>query len=222
MATGVSGLGMGSRIASWAAGTLGLLVLAPACARTPVTQTAPAPVVMMQTRTPDHLAPPTKDADSAGEDASASVASASVASAAADPTLQTSQYVLYGIPSPTRVWSSGDYLLAAQAIQKLYDENPDLLPRLESLKSGFVFQRMVASENLAILSDASVPTPTRDQAGGAMFDGLSTITALYVRAGDQDRPLQREIQALQEQLQRLSVSMAALRAEQVPAAGAKH
>ena len=37
-----------------------------------------------------------------------------------DPTLRTSQYALYGVPAPSRPWSSGDYVLAAQAIQKLY------------------------------------------------------------------------------------------------------
>ena len=129
---------------------------------------------------------------------------------AEDPTLETSQYVLYGVPSPTRVWSSGDYALAAEAISKLYEEDPKLLPRLDSAKSGEVFDRLVASENLAVLRDETVPMATRGKAGAGFGKGLGAITRLYLQALADGEPLKREVLALQAQLLRYTVATRAL------------
>ncbi len=176
-----------------------VIILLLGCGHPPRVQPASQPTVMMQTRT-------ARDAPVPDQVDEADGASPTPSTTDADPTLEASQYVLYGVPKPERVWSSGDYELAAQALQKVYDEDPALLPRLDSAKSGAVFERIVAEENLTVLDDETIPMATRASVAMGMNRGLLVIMGFYVSTTPRGERATRETLLIGSQGMRVMVA----------------
>lgn len=130
--------------------------------------------------------------------------------AAGDPSLTTRQYELYGVPNPDRVWGPGDYSLALKGLKKLSGQDPRLLPRAGSPKSGEVFGRLTAPENLAVLAQPALPRAQRLSAAKELQGDLSGIRRLYEGAASAQMPFSQEIRALRAQEARLSKILRAL------------
>ena len=74
---------------------------------------------------------------------------------APDNSLGSAEYVSRGLPAYDRLWSAADYREAATALKAISAENPTLLPRSGSAKSGELFGRIVSLDNLISVSHIS-------------------------------------------------------------------
>ncbi len=92
-----------------------------------------------------------------------------------DHSLVAEQYVARGLPDPAREWGAGELADALRLLDELAAEDPTLLPRFGSDRSGAVFDRiLVESLTFGSLGDevSSSPLPAYDfvPAAGLLFD----------------------------------------------------
>lgn len=101
---------------------------------------------------------------------------------AADTSLPDSEYVSLGIAAHDRNWTADDMTEAASRLQIAGRSQPNHLPRHDSARSGRVFARIVARENLRAFRDANVPVSIRLSATVEFMQGLDGIYRLYLAA----------------------------------------
>ncbi len=100
---------------------------------------------------------------------------------AEDRSLTPDQYAAKGLPDPSRPWSPADYKQAHAALTRIAAEDPRQLPRYASDRSGKVFARMAAAENLAGITDRRA-THRERHALFTGYGGLVDIATIYVKA----------------------------------------
>ncbi|HXO28864.1 MAG TPA: hypothetical protein VOA80_16050, partial [Thermoanaerobaculia bacterium] len=100
----------------------------------------------------------------------------------ADRSLPDDRYVSLGLPSYDREWTGQDMTVAAALLQQLAAQHPEQLPRFRSRRSGKVFARIVAPENLRFLRDRSLPLGTRMPQELETLESSNAITKLYLAA----------------------------------------
>lgn len=65
-----------------------------------------------------------------------------------DQSLTEEEYAALGMPTHDRLWSDAEMAKAASVLQTLGQNAPEHLPRFNSKRSGKVFARLAARENL--------------------------------------------------------------------------
>jgi hypothetical protein len=91
-------------------------------------------------------------------------------------------YVEQGVPAPDRPWAFTDYERAAQALQRLGAERPELLPRHDSLSSGPVFARLASEESLAVARDRRQSLQVRVTSTLQVAQAVTSLLKLYLSA----------------------------------------
>lgn len=99
-----------------------------------------------------------------------------------DRSLGLAQYVELGIPSAEGSWDGEDYVLAAQALAAIAQKNPAELPRYRSTRSGPLFARLTAFENVDAIEKLEVAPLARVQLAGSVMEPVSQILMLYIGA----------------------------------------
>src|SRR3954447_14819818 len=62
--------------------------------------------------------------------------------AVTDQSLAPEQYVAQGAPASDQPWTGKEYAAATEALKKIAKNDPSMLPRFHSLRSGSYFDRM--------------------------------------------------------------------------------
>jgi len=104
-----------------------------------------------------------------------------------DESLPADQYVTQGLPSYDRPWVGQDLTVVAAKLKALAADNPQQLPRRGSDKSGAVFARLVADDNLAFFRNRSLPLSSRFPDGLAYFQSQNEILKSYAGALDRGK-----------------------------------
>ncbi len=91
-------------------------------------------------------------------------------------------YLDDGLPQADHPWSAAEYEAAVRALEPVVARDPSQLPRVGSPRSGAVFERFCAVDNLASLEDASVPAVRRLLAGSDYLKGALGLLRVYYRA----------------------------------------
>ena len=107
--------------------------------------------------------------------------------------LGTADFLDRGVPSPDRPWSAKDYSAATGALRGL---KADAYPLLGDPKSGPVFARFVADDNLAFIRDAEMPLDTRLPESVDALGQSRSLAGLYLEAFQHGAPLGPETLAL--------------------------
>jgi len=81
--------------------------------------------------------------------------------AAADNSLSVKEYTDLGIPAIDKTWTADDYTKANKVLQEIVKTDATQLPRYNSAKSGVVFDRLTARENLPRIGDKQMAADTR-------------------------------------------------------------
>ncbi|MFY0529913.1 hypothetical protein ACN28I_44355 [Archangium gephyra] len=101
-----------------------------------------------------------------------------------DRSLGLEQYVELGVPSAEGSWDGEDYVLAAQALAAIAQKNPAELPRYQSTRSGPLFARLTAFENVDAIEKLEVAPLARVQLAGSVMEPVSQILMLYIGANE--------------------------------------
>jgi hypothetical protein len=102
-----------------------------------------------------------------------------------------------GVPSPERSWSAQDYALALEALSELAQKDPTQLPRYQSERSGPLFARLTAYDNVDSLESLQLPALAKVQTAGAMLGPASQILMLYLQAHSTSNSFASEMIELQ-------------------------
>lgn len=121
-------------------------------------------------------------ATSGGPAPAASTVSQPAPPARQDRSLGLEQYVELGVPSPERSWGGQDYALALQTLSELAQKDPAQLPRYQSERSGTLFARLTAYDNVDSLESLQLAPLAQVQTAGAMLGPASQILMLYLQA----------------------------------------
>ena len=78
-----------------------------------------------------------------------------------DTSLTVTEYTEMGMPPPEKVWGKAEYNQAEAVIARLAERNPMELPLLDSQKSGALFARMIARENVEVANRKELPLSDR-------------------------------------------------------------
>lgn len=96
-----------------------------------------------------------------------------------DRSLTTSQYIKLGLPKCDRPWSSSDMSRAAKVLTEIANRDARELPRHQSPKSGQVFARITADDNLDGLRKKSFPVTIRTGFALQFLHAAASIGKLY-------------------------------------------
>lgn len=99
----------------------------------------------------------------------------------ADKSLTPEEYIRLGMPAHDRVWLGPDMAQAEKVLAPLAASEARL-PRYQSDRSGAVFSRMTAAQNLKGLQDRDVPISTRLPLALSYFQSSNQIFKHYSRA----------------------------------------
>jgi hypothetical protein len=86
------------------------------------------------------------------------------------------------MPSHDRVWVGKDMAVAASKLLALAGRAPDQLPRYGSERSGAMFARIVARDNLNFFRSRSEPLESRMAQALDYVDSLNAIAKIYLSA----------------------------------------
>jgi hypothetical protein len=100
----------------------------------------------------------------------------------ADHSLPASEYISLGMPSYDREWIGQDMAVAAAKLQALAAQSPGQLPRFGSKRSGPMFARIVARDNLKFFRSRSLPLASRFPQSLDYFQSLNAILKVYLSA----------------------------------------
>lgn len=120
-----------------------------------------------------------------------------------DRSLEPLACVERGLPAHDRTWSGSDFQTAADCLEAIARQDPGLLPRRASARSGAVFERMCADDNVAAWRDRQLEAGVRIQTAGAMLTGVNRVMGVYVGAMSADPALQDEAAHLAAYLLRM-------------------
>ena len=96
-----------------------------------------------------------------------------------DASLPLESYLEAGVPAPDRSWSGADTARAASALTKLAQANPRQLPRYESPRSGALFSRLVAADNLDLYRNTSLAIEQRLGQGIECLQATNELLKTY-------------------------------------------
>lgn len=96
-----------------------------------------------------------------------------------DRSLTTAQYIKLGLPKCGRPWSSSDMSRAAKVLTEIANRDARELPRHQSPKSGQVFARITADDNLDGLRKKSFPVTIRTGFALQFLHAATSIGKLY-------------------------------------------
>lgn len=99
-----------------------------------------------------------------------------------DQSLIADQYITLGMPSYDRTWVGQDMATVASKLQVLARTAPEQLPRFNSSRSGPMFARIVARDNLDFFRARSLPLASRFPQALDYIDSLNAISKLYMSA----------------------------------------
>jgi len=99
-----------------------------------------------------------------------------------DRSLTPEEYVKLGLPGHEKAWSTAEMVAASKALAALAQKEPQSLPRYQSKRSGQVFARITAAENLAPFRDQSPPIRPRLAQAIEFGRAANNIMKLYAEA----------------------------------------
>jgi hypothetical protein len=102
----------------------------------------------------------------------------------ADDSLTTTQYLEKTLPVPDHPWSGEDMVQAARVLNSINKEDPRHLPRHRSDRSGEVFARLVAPDNIELFFSDDVQLDKRLGLAMAYLTAMGHIQKLYEKAFD--------------------------------------
>jgi len=105
--------------------------------------------------------------------------------APADTSLSTQEYVQIGVPDPARPWTGEDVRQAVRALTDLVQRRPNALPRHESARSGAVFARLTAAENVETVAARKGTLEVRTRAALPFVEAAVPLFRLYQTAYEQ-------------------------------------
>jgi hypothetical protein len=108
--------------------------------------------------------------------------STSLMAAIPDRSLTPKEYAARQAPAADQSWTADDYAKAAEVLKTLAGTDPAQLPRAGSKVSGVYFARMIAPENLQILSSKTTPPEARMTIGLELLDGTKRLLVLYMES----------------------------------------
>lgn len=97
-----------------------------------------------------------------------------------DHSLSAEEYVQLGMPAHDRIWSSEDMKRAIEVLTRLKNTNPEQLPRYKSERSGDVFARITADENLDLYRNLTLPLNERLLATNDYMMATNVIIKIYL------------------------------------------
>jgi hypothetical protein len=104
-----------------------------------------------------------------------------------DESLAADDYVAQGLPAYDRPWVGQDLTVVAPKLKALAAGEPQQLPRRGSDKSGAVFARLVADDNLSFFRNRSLPLSSRMSESVAYFQSQNDILKTYAGALDRGK-----------------------------------
>lgn len=110
------------------------------------------------------------------------VAPASAHEVPADNSLPLKDYLDAGVPAHDRNWTGSDMQQAAEALGKLTKEDATLLPRYQSPRSGKLFARITAADNLELYENQISPIEVRVHDAIILMQSSNQILVLYATA----------------------------------------
>ena len=99
-----------------------------------------------------------------------------------DRSLTPEEYIRVGLPAHDRPWSGADMARAERVLSALAAKDPSQLPRYQSERSGAVFARIVADDNLGFSRNRSLPLEARMPDAMEYFRSSNAVTKLYAAA----------------------------------------
>jgi hypothetical protein len=132
-----------------------------------------------------------------------------------DRSLNAADYIEAGLPTYDHPWQPAEMGLAAQVLTEVSAGNPAALPRFQSEKSGIVFARLVARDNLDLYANAAYPLEARYESSLAHLQGLVKLLHLYTAAGEADLTGDSELLELMDAQVRLAAVIHSLAAQVV-------
>lgn len=100
----------------------------------------------------------------------------------ADKLLTLDDYIKAGVPSHDRTWSGDDMRRAADALTKIAKSNAANLPRYAETRSGALFARLVADDNLDLFRNRSIPIDQRLPNASQLMRSTNQILKVYLAA----------------------------------------
>jgi hypothetical protein len=134
----------------------------------------------------------------------------------ADESLTPEKYVELGLPAHDRVWLGSDLVKAAKVLAAIAEKNPRQLPRYQSARSGAVFARLNATQNLEMYRDRKYPFDVRMKEALKTTEGFSEITKVYIAAFVKKQVRDSEMTECMGSLFRIAAVMIDLVEEQLP------
>lgn len=104
-----------------------------------------------------------------------------------DHSLAADQYGKLGLPDVNHAWSSAEMNQAAKALVEIASHDAAQLPRYHSARSGTVFARLTAPQNLDALRDESRKFDDRFQETLGDFQAANAILPLYIEGMNQKK-----------------------------------
>lgn len=101
-----------------------------------------------------------------------------------DRSLPAKDYAAQGMPDPGTAWAGSDYAEAVRCLAVLGVGDVCQLPRLDSPRSGTLFARMIADDNIAPLRDPARPVADRLSLAGDLMIHLNRLAILYIQASN--------------------------------------
>lgn len=92
---------------------------------------------------------------------------------------EVSEYQKRGVPDPLRRWTADDYRSCRDLLMGLSVSNRWALPRMESVKSGAMFQRLVNSTNLLLLDETALTSNVRIKEFFGILNRMPVFIDLY-------------------------------------------
>lgn len=160
--------------------------------------------------------PTTSDANSApGKSKSSNTARADIRPPK-DESLYLDDYIVMGVPDEADTWSGIEMKQAKAALFRISLQESSHLPRYQSDKSGELFERLTADENLDMYRNLSLSIDQRIPDALDYLQSSSKILGLYLEAFDQHAVGGSEIVELRGASLRLSVIIMKLFNEFLP------
>ena len=113
-----------------------------------------------------------------------------------DTSLSIDDYVLNGVPPPSRRWRTTDLVAAANALADIGLASPEQLPRLESKRSKKLFKRIASHDILKYLKKDKIPAEMRVQEAMAQLAAFRTLAYIYLRGISKGQPYDMEMAAI--------------------------
>ncbi len=103
----------------------------------------------------------------------------STAQTTKDESLSIREYIEQGVPSPDRYWTGDEFVIAAQAISKIQNSKPNSFPLKTSTRSGKLFDKLIASENLSMVRDSSLGATAQMTEFVKIMKGWTILLPMY-------------------------------------------